>query len=79
MSSLQVKSYRKQLNRRRKSGEVIVCGICGLTINGFISIDHIIPLSAAGTHRKENLQPSHNKCNWSKADEMPPLHQHNKD
>lgn len=70
MSILQVKTLRKQLEKRRNRGELIWCGICKQPIYGLISIDHAIPKAAGGSNRRDNLQPSHPECNWEKADKL---------
>jgi 5-methylcytosine-specific restriction endonuclease McrA len=52
-----------------------VCQICGEDTNldaswpdkDFPSLDHIIPMSAGGTHTPSNCQTSHLHCNLSKA------------
>ena len=44
-----------------------ICGICGKPVEYTeLQIDHIIPLTRGGPHTYENLQVTHNKCNWSK-------------
>ena len=43
------------------------CAICGkpLSIDDF-TVDHIIPLSLGGTYDEDNLQATHEKCNFMK-------------
>jgi 5-methylcytosine-specific restriction endonuclease McrA len=44
-----------------------VCGICRQPFDEFgIHFDHIIPLSKGGTHTRENIQPTHARCNLLK-------------
>lgn len=41
-----------------------VCGICHKPLDLFgIDFDHIVPLSKGGTHTRDNIQPSHSRCN----------------
>jgi 5-methylcytosine-specific restriction endonuclease McrA len=35
------------------------------------TIEHLIPLSAGGTHTWENTRPAHAKCNFDKGDSLP--------
>ena len=39
------------------------CHLCGGYIAGFVTADHVIPVSRAGTAAYENLRPAHWKCN----------------
>jgi 5-methylcytosine-specific restriction endonuclease McrA len=34
------------------------------------TIEHVIPLSAGGTHTWDNVVPAHAKCNFTKADSL---------
>ncbi len=44
-----------------------ICNNCGLTGNGFpLEIDHIVPLSRGGIHKKDNFQTLCKSCNTSK-------------
>lgn len=48
------------------------CGICGERISlAEVTIDHIIPLSKGGLHSYANCQPSHERCNLDKGDQLP--------
>ena len=48
------------------------CAICGkpLSIDDF-TVDHIIPLSLGGTYDEDNLQATHEKCNFMKGNMDP--------
>lgn len=44
-----------------------VCGICRQPFDLFgIDFDHIVPLARGGTHKTENIQATHSRCNRSK-------------
>jgi hypothetical protein len=44
-----------------------VCGICGSAVtDGFVDIDHILPVSLGGADDLANLQVAHARCNRSK-------------
>lgn len=46
-----------------------ICGICRMPVEfDEFTIDHIIPMSAGGSHLFENLQPAHAHCNSAKGD-----------
>ena len=53
-----------------------VCGICGLPVPETVeannqwaaTVDHIIPLSKGGLHKKSNCQLAHRLCNSIKLD-----------
>jgi len=64
-----VKRYREML----RNGQVLICGICKEPISrggdkgkGQVSVDHIHPVSKGGKNDKYNIQPAHQKCNWSR-------------
>jgi 5-methylcytosine-specific restriction endonuclease McrA len=44
----------------------MMCGICKQSIGDKWHFDHIIPLSAGGTHTFDNIQLAHPVCNLSK-------------
>lgn len=56
-----------------------ICQLCGLPINQFLkahnraaaTIDHIVPLSRGGLHRRSNVQTAHFSCNSRKRDKLP--------
>lgn len=56
-----------------------VCGICSLVIRLDVdwahplslTLDHIVPLSAGGTHAESNLQLAHRRCNDEKGEALP--------
>lgn len=77
----QLRRARKHgVDRERFTNEEIAerdgwrCGICGVRINRRVrprspralSLDHIVPLSAGGTHTRDNVQASHFGCNSRK-------------
>lgn len=43
-----------------------ICGICGKPIMGKLEIDHVVPLTAGGTHEPGNVQLTHLACNRRK-------------
>lgn len=62
-------THRKKARKGVKRATIIArdrsrCGICGKKVSPQeMSIDHIIPLSAGGTHAAINLQVAHKRCN----------------
>ena len=57
----------KEIYRRAKEDEGIVCYLCGNVID--ISdrhVDHVIPVSRYGRHSPENLKITHSRCNLIK-------------
>lgn len=50
-----------------------LCNICGLPvpIDDF-ELDHVIPLTANGSHTADNLAPAHPSCNASKGNRTGP-------
>jgi len=54
-------SWRKL--RARDRGR---CHLCGLTIDGRITFDHLIPVVRGGAHAEWNLMLAHDRCNKSR-------------
>lgn len=64
----------------RKEGVAnhIPCHYCGLPIDYYapassplaFTADHVIPVAAGGSDRRENLVHAHNKCNRAKSDSL---------
>lgn len=68
---------RRQAIKRGASGPSITvsgllerdgewCSLCGLPLNGDITVDHLKPISLGGKHERYNLQLAHFSCNRSK-------------
>lgn len=74
MSSRQLHRQRVAYRERIRSGEVILCALCGdpiplkskTTNKGSISLDHIIRKRDGGSDDESNIQPTHSKCNWKR-------------
>jgi 5-methylcytosine-specific restriction endonuclease McrA len=44
-----------------------ICGLCGHDVDPFdFHVDHVVPLSAGGTHSYANVQVAHPFCNMAK-------------
>lgn len=79
-SNSQTKAARKEWKARIEAGETVLCALCGEPVpakskgnnrlrrggKGSISVDHIKPLAAGGTSERDNLQPTHARCNYEK-------------
>ena len=47
-----------------------VCWLCGRTIVGQVSVDHVLPRSRGGSDDIENLRPAHLTCNVRRGNRM---------
>jgi len=43
------------------------CACCGVILNGFFEVDHIVPLSKGGTNYPSNIQLLTPRCNKTKS------------
>ncbi len=50
-----------------------ICGICRRLVPfGDFTVDHIMPISRGGSHRRTNLQIAHKACNSGKGNRINP-------
>ncbi len=72
--------YRRNRETLRKRARMCdaVCFYCGQPFYWgknrnnplAFTVDHVIPWSAGGSDRMENLVPAHNRCNRAKSDHL---------
>jgi 5-methylcytosine-specific restriction endonuclease McrA len=49
-----------------------ICGICSQPVDfASFTVDHIVPISRGGPHKRTNLQLAHRACNSSKGAKFP--------
>jgi 5-methylcytosine-specific restriction endonuclease McrA len=57
--------HRKRFIKSFCDGDMIRCGICKGLFASYedITVDHIVPRGKGGKNHKNNVQPTHRKCN----------------
>lgn len=59
---------RQEASASHQLGLPVICCICGqlIDISQRVTIEHVTPISAGGSNRRDNLGPAHTRCNFGK-------------